>query len=77
MGGALNLLEVHSRFFDQPQKLNGSALSQSGQMGPPSYREERTGVYDGLHIRREGSKACADRRGAQPEKHLYTKGAIL
>src|SRR6218665_2187230 len=31
-GGALDLLEVHSRFFDQPQKMNESALSQSGRM---------------------------------------------
>src|SRR6218665_684612 len=26
LGGALDLLEVHSRFLDQPQKMNGSAL---------------------------------------------------
>src|SRR6218665_254763 len=60
--GALDLLEVHSRFLDQPQKMNGSALSQSGRMGPPNYREHRTGVYDGLHMRREGGRAREDRR---------------
>jgi len=49
--GALDLLEVHSRFLDQPQKMNGSALPQSGRMGPPNFREQRTGVYDGLHMR--------------------------
>ena len=27
MGGALDLLEVHSKLLDQPQKKNGSALS--------------------------------------------------
>src|SRR6218665_210791 len=37
--GALDLLEVHSRFLDQPQKMNGSALPQSGRMGPPNFRE--------------------------------------
>src|SRR6218665_1246166 len=63
LGGALDLLEVHSRFLDQPQKMNGSALSQSGQMGPPNYHEHMTGVYDGLHIRREGGRARTDRRG--------------
>ena len=36
LGGALDLLKVHSRFLDQPQKMNGSALSQSGRMGPPN-----------------------------------------
>src|SRR6218665_1955861 len=46
--GALDLLEVHSRFLDQPQKMNRFALSQSGRMGPPNYREQRTGVHDGL-----------------------------
>src|SRR6218665_1920062 len=60
--GALNLLEVHSRFLDQPQKMNGSALSQSGLMGPPNYRQQRTGVYERLHMRREGGRARADRR---------------
>src|SRR6218665_2637564 len=62
LGGALDRLEVHSRFLGQPQKMNGSALSQSGRMGSPNYREHRTGVYDGLHIKREGSRACADRK---------------
>src|SRR6218665_1549459 len=60
--GALDLLEVHSRFLDQPQKMNGSALPQNGRMGPQNYREQRTGVYDGLHMRREGGRARADRR---------------
>src|SRR6218665_3519 len=60
--GALDLLEVHSRFLDQPQKINRSALSQSGRMGPPNYREQRTGVYDGLHMKREGGRARAYRR---------------
>jgi len=49
LGGTLDLLEVHSRFLDQTQKMNGSTLLQSGRMGPPSYREQRTRVYDGLH----------------------------
>src|SRR6218665_1729598 len=62
LGGALDLLEVHSRILGQPQKMNGSALSQSGRMGPPNYREQRTGVYDGLHMRIEGGRARADRR---------------
>src|SRR6218665_2895777 len=60
--GALDLLEVHSRFLDQPQKMNESALPQSGRMGPPNYREQKTGVYDDLHMRREGSRARAGRR---------------
>ena len=46
----------------QPQKMNGSALSQGGRMGPPNYREQRTGVYDGLHMTREGGRARADWR---------------
>src|SRR6218665_2958487 len=62
--GALDLLEVHSRFLDQPQKINGSALSQSGRMGPRNYREQRTGVYDGLHMKREGGRARADRKAS-------------
>ena len=49
--GALDLLEVHSRCLDQPQKFAHSALSQSGRMGPPNYREQRTGVHDGLNMR--------------------------
>src|SRR6218665_104428 len=61
--GALDLLEVHFRFLDQQQKMHGSALSQSGCMGPPNYREPRTGMYDGLHMRREGGRARADRKG--------------
>src|SRR6218665_2827996 len=59
---ALDLLEVHSRFLDQPQNMNVSALSQSGRMGPPNYRKQRTGVYDDMHMRREGGSARADRR---------------
>ena len=62
MGGALDLLEVHSKILGQPQKMNGSALSQSGRMDPPNYREQRTGVYDGLHMRIEGDRARAARR---------------
>ena len=60
LGGALDLLEVHSRLLYQPQKKNGSALSQSGRMGPPNYREQRTGVYDGLNRRRQDGRARAD-----------------
>jgi len=41
---ALDQLEGHSRLLDQPQKKNGSALAQSGRMGPPNYREQRTAV---------------------------------
>jgi len=60
-GGALDLLEVHSRLLGQPQKMNESALSQNGRIGPPSYWEQRTGVYDGLHKRKwEGGSARAD-----------------
>src|SRR6218665_788377 len=55
--GALDLLEVHSRFLDQTQKMNGSAFSH-----PPNYREQRTGVYDGLHMRREGGRARRGRK---------------
>ena len=58
MEGALDLLEVHSRFLDQPQKMNRFALSQSGGMGPPNYREQRTGVHDGLNMRREDGRAA-------------------
>src|SRR6218665_690154 len=29
-GGALDLFQVHSWLFDQPQKINVSAMSQSG-----------------------------------------------
>src|SRR6218665_4116372 len=57
--GALDLLEVHSRFLDQPQKMNSFALSQSGRLGPPNYREQRTGVHDGLNMRREDGRARA------------------
>ena|SRR6218665_2057052 len=39
-----------------------SALSQSGRMGPPNYVGQRTAVYDGLHKKREGGRARADRR---------------
>jgi len=53
LGGILDQLEGHSRFLNQPQKKNGSALSQSGRRGPPNYREQRTLVYDGLHKKRE------------------------
>src|SRR6218665_81804 len=53
--------------------MNGSALSQSERMGPTSYREQRTGVYDGLQIRREGSRARADRR-APSQTTTYTQG---
>src|SRR6218665_4139490 len=60
--GAVDLLEVHSRFLDQPQEMNGSALPQSGRMGPPNYREQRTEVYDGLPMRKEGGRARAYRR---------------
>src|SRR6218665_3046346 len=45
----LDLQKIHSRFLDQPQKMNEFALSQRGRMGPRNYREQRTGVYDGLH----------------------------
>src|SRR6218665_2060698 len=60
--GALDLLEVHSRLLDQPPKRNMSALSQSGRVGPPHYLGQRTAVYDGLHQKREGDRALADRR---------------
>src|SRR6218665_3106355 len=60
--GALDLLEVHSRFLDQPQKMNRFALSQSGRMEPPNYREQRTGDHDGLNMRREDGRARTDMR---------------
>src|SRR6218665_3580011 len=59
---ALDLLEAHSRLLDQPPKRNLSALPQSGRMGPPNYLGQRTAVYDGLHKKREGGRARADRR---------------
>ena len=37
LGGALDLLEVHSTLLDQPQKKNGSALQQSRQLGSQNY----------------------------------------
>src|SRR6218665_948501 len=49
--GALDLLEVHSRFLDQPQKMNRFALSQSGRMGPPNNREQRTGGHDDVDVK--------------------------
>ena len=54
LGRALDLLEVHSKLLDQPQKKNGSALWQGGRMGPPNYHEQRTAgyVYDGMHKKR-------------------------
>src|SRR6218665_3336590 len=60
----IDLLEIHSRFLDQPQKMNEFALSQRGRMGPRNYREQRTGVYDGLHMKREGGRARADRKAS-------------
>jgi len=54
--------EIHLATLDQPQKMNWSALLQSGRIGPPNYCEQRTRVYDGLHMRREGGRARADRR---------------
>ena len=64
MGGALDLLEVHSMLLDQPQKMNESALSQSGRIGPPNYPEQRTGVYDDLHLKRERAAELAQGRRA-------------
>jgi len=67
LGGALDQLEVHSILFgpttekDSPP-LRPSALPQSGRMGPPNYSEQRTVLYDGLHKKREGGRARADRR---------------
>src|SRR6218665_311654 len=57
---ALDLLEAHSRLLDHPPKRSVSVLPQSGRMGPPNYRGQRTAVYDGLHKKREGGSA--DRR---------------
>src|SRR6218665_640757 len=42
LGG--DLLEAHSWFWDQPQKMNESALSQSWRIGPPNYREHNIHV---------------------------------
>ena len=39
MGGSSDIKETHSRLLDQPQKKNGPALSHSGKMGPPNYRD--------------------------------------
>ena len=52
-GGALGLLEFHSRLLDQTQSKNGSALSQSVQMGPPNYCGQMNLEYDGLHKKAE------------------------
>src|SRR6218665_1811458 len=41
---------------------NGPALSQSGGIGQSNYRGQRTALYDGLHKKREGDRAHADRR---------------
>ena len=70
MEGALDLLEVHSRFLDQPQKMNECALPQSGQIGPPNYCEQRTGVYDDLHMRREGGFSGLQVTLGRPEKEV-------
>src|SRR6218665_1644445 len=56
------LRETCSKLLDQSQIKNGSALSQSGRMRPPNRRRQRATVYDGLHKKREGGKARADRR---------------
>jgi len=61
-GAALDLSEARSRLFDKPQKKNGSALPQSGRMGPTNRHGLRTAVHDGLHEKREGGKAHANRR---------------
>jgi len=76
LGGALDLLVVHSRLLDQPQKKNGSALSQSGQMGPTNYRGQRASVYDGLHKKRE-RQSSRRKEDTQPDKHRHTKDVIL
>src|SRR6218665_114351 len=69
----LLILEVQSRFLDQPQKMNGSALSQSEQMGPPNYREQRTGVYDGLTHEERERKTAPKRGRPQPKTPPHTK----
>src|SRR6218665_2501287 len=55
-------MEIHSELLDQPRKKNGSALAQSGRMGPLNNLGQRTAVYDGLHKMRAGDRARADRR---------------
>src|SRR6218665_2223311 len=63
LGGALDLLEVHCRLLDQPQKKNGSALSQSGQMGPPNIITVGRGSQcTTACTRREDGRARADGR---------------
>ena len=81
MGGALDLLEVHSRLLDQLQKRSGSALSQSGRMGPPNYCGQRTAVYDGLHKKREGGYSTRDLQQVhyfipKPSSFLFFQQAI-
>src|SRR6218665_2937763 len=46
LGVALHLRESRSRLLDQPQKKNGSALPQSGQMGSPNRHGQRITVCD-------------------------------
>jgi len=57
LGDAVDLREAHSRLSDQPEKRNGSTLSQSRQIGPPSHCRQRTTVWGGLHKKRECGKA--------------------
>ena len=51
-------------------------------MGPSNYLEQRTGVYDGLHKKSEGGRACADRRApsltstATPRKRPCMRCAV-
>jgi len=64
-GGTLDLLEVHSKLLDHPQKRNGSALSQSGRMGPSNYRGQRTAVYT--------TTACTRRERAEDVVNKYSR----
>ena len=60
--GVVNLMLARSRLLDQPQRRNGSALSQSGRMGPPGHRGQRSAVLGGLCKWKEGGRAHAGKR---------------
>ena len=60
--GVVNLMLARSRLLDQPQRRNGSALLQSGRMGPPGHRGQRSAVLGGMCKWKEGGIAHAGKR---------------
>src|SRR6218665_681988 len=65
--GALDLLEVHPKCLGQPQKMNRSALPQSGRMGPPNYR-----YIAFIHFYRYISSNSMSLSEALPTTAIYT-----